>query len=228
MKIRCNNCGKVFLGDVNSTCPKCFAILSGEDDFEVLEDEQIRVAADGEPKEEITLTEDAKSQTKRILECVFWLVFCFAVILSVVFTSVNLSNGGSGDMNALNSFVSAYKTGEVSDYLEILPEEYLDYKGDDFSEKLQKKLNEQIASYSSGVGKDYKVEYKVVSKSDYTKDDITMQKNLLPYKIEREVKNMKSAQILLTFKGEKSFSYRKTLLLGQIENKWYLLNADNQ
>ena len=185
MKIRCNNCGKVFFGDIDSTCPKCFAILSNEDDFEVLEDEQIRVAADGEPKEEITLTEDAKSQTKRILECAFWLIFCFAVILSFVFTSVNLSNGGGGYLDAVNSFVSAYKTGDIKDYLEILPKEYIDYKGDDFSGKLQKKLTEQIASYSSGVGKDYKVEYKIVSKSDYKKDEILTQKNLLSYKIER-------------------------------------------
>ena len=233
MKVRCCNCQKVFNGGINSTCPKCFEILKSEDDFEILEDEQNLITEQPKPQNEITLSEDAKNQTKRILECVFWITFCLFIIISAVFTAVNFS-GNDGAKNVVEKYAKVYESQNIDDLIEILPQEYIDYKTDkikgdaDFKTKLQQKLDEQIANYASGVGENYRVEFKINSQSEYTKDEISTQKNLLPYKIEREIKKMKNAEITISFKGNKTLIYKKTLLLAEIENKWYLLNADNQ
>ena len=221
MKVKCKKCGYILEHKKHSVCPECFEILELEDeDYEVLDETEIK-----EPikKAESPIKRDTKSVTN-IIQLVFWLVIIVFILLALAFTAVK-SSQKSGHKEILSTVCNSYETGEIEKYLELLLDEYIDYEVTLIGEDAFK---EKVKAYFSAYNSDEETEvtYEVVSKKEYSSSQITEKIDELPYALDRdEVNKIEELEVLFEFSDSKE-KYRKTLILAEINDKWYLLNAD--
>lgn len=231
MKIKCKKCGAIVEEKKNTVCPECFEILElcDEDYEEIIEDEN------EENKLKLTKPEPKPEKVGTLIGKLFWIVILIFVALSVAFTIVN-STKDSGYKKLLNTVSNTYETGIVDEYIKLLPKEYIDCKTvelggkEEFNKYITKKFSGYVNDSKLELGDDYKVEHEIVTTDEYNSDEVIKILKELPYAIaEIDVDKIENVEILFEFSNDtKRLKYRKNLILAEIKDKWYILNADNQ
>ena len=110
------------------------------------------------------------------------------------------------------------------------PKEYEKQQRKEFNKYITKKFSGYVNDSKLELGDDYKVEHEIVTKDEYNSDEVIKILKELPYAIaEIDVDKIENVEILFEFSNDtKKLKYRKNLILAEINDKWYILNADNQ